>query len=142
MSFKRKLAASAPEKPTGRWSRPRVVTAATAAVVGIFLTFGVLGQFNLLPTGMPTWAAPVQNVRVVLPSGKGESSSISYEQRVGTTGHELYVHPLRFQQGRPEGHGDVGGPTPADFDAAERRSINNYKKGLKTQTPATVKPKR
>jgi hypothetical protein len=56
-SHERKLAAMAIRPSASRWNRKRIFTLAVAVAVALLFSVGVLGQFNLLPAGIPTFLA-------------------------------------------------------------------------------------
>jgi hypothetical protein len=86
--------------------------------------------------------SPSGDARVVVTDGTGKSATMPYEERVATMGHELFVHALRMQQGKPYGHGVPGGPSESVFKQVEERSKANYRGQQPKQTnPRSVKPK-
>ncbi len=93
-------------------------------------TFGYMQRPDQSPSG---------NLRIIVSDGTGAAAKMPLEERVGTMGHELYVHGRLYLAGKPFGHGDKGGPTEAQFTSVEARSKRNFR-GSPT-TPSFLKPR-
>jgi RHS repeat-associated protein len=82
--------------------------------------------------------SPSGNLRVVITDRTGEGATISEEEAVVTTGHELYGHALRYMQGKPYLHKQV---PESVFEVIEERTRKNYQNGeKKVNTPKNIKP--
>ncbi|MGH9875782.1 MAG: hypothetical protein ACRD9S_25295, partial [Pyrinomonadaceae bacterium] len=100
------------------------------------MTFGNEGTYGYTQT---PGQSPSGNLRITISDGTGAASNMPMEERVATTGHEMYVHGRLFLEGKPFGHGDKGGPTEAQFGNVEQRSKRNFRGS--PNTPSFLKPK-
>jgi hypothetical protein len=82
------------------------------------------------------------NPRVTISDATGPASAMPEEERVGTTGHELFGHGLLYLQGKPWGHGVKNGPPDSFFKEIENRSKANFRGQQKLSTPQAVRPKK
>lgn len=81
------------------------------------------------------------NPRVIISDGTGAASTMPYEERVATAGHETYGHALLYLQGQRWAH-EKGGKPASYFDRIEERSKANYRGPQKLASPGAIKPKK
>ncbi len=81
------------------------------------------------------------NPRVTISDATGPASTMPEDERVGTTGHELYGHGLKYLQGKTWGH-EKNGPPDSFFKGIEDRSKANFRGPQNLVTPKAIKPKK
>ena len=71
--------------------------------------------------------SPSGNMRVIISDGTGNAATAPLEQRVVTTGHELYGHAGLYIQGKDWQHGNLGGPVDTYIKQAENQTRRNFR---------------
>jgi len=99
--------------------------------------FGAVATFGVFQTPEQTGGNP----RVTISDATGPASTMPLDERVGTTGHELYGHALMYLQGKTWGH-EEGGKPYSYFTAIEDRSKANFRGPQKLANPQSIKPKK